>query len=43
MTLHEAFELRGTWDQNGLAWLDGKRVPLFDIIDNWGRTAETAQ
>lgn len=41
-TLLEAFEQRGTWDENGLAWLDGRRVPEFDIIDNLGMTHETA-
>ena len=28
----EAFEARGTWDEDGLAYLDGKRLPDFDIL-----------
>ena len=41
MSINQAFESRGTWDNDGLAWLDGRRVPEFDIIDELGRTAET--
>lgn len=31
--LLEAFEERGTWDSEGRAWLDGRRVPEFDLTE----------
>ncbi len=35
MTKLEAFELRGKWDNDGLAWLDNKRTPEFDLVNEW--------
>jgi len=34
MTKLEAFEIRGTWDEQGNAWLDGKRAPEFDLAND---------
>lgn len=42
MTKDEAFERRGVWDDKGLAHLDGRRAPEFDLIDERGMTAETS-